>query len=141
MDSFGFVSMQTPLVVHCFDADEGLVRPCVDCGLSTSNFCVSHWQGSICLASDRVPSEPWANGQLTPLCSHCETKYGACRFCRGVQSCTPPSRGCISLARPLRSGPSMLRRVACRRYLRSKTALSRHFLLCTLFVMRTGKFC
>ena len=40
-----------------------LCRPCVDCGLYTGRFC-DH-----CLAKDRIPSEEWAPGQLTPLCS------------------------------------------------------------------------
>ena len=60
---------------------------CVDCGLNTGRFC-DH-----CFAKDRIPSEEWAPNQLTPLCSKCESRWDACRFCRGVSSCTPPSFG------------------------------------------------
>ena len=64
-----------------------LCRPCVDCGLYTGRFC-DH-----CLAKDRIPSEEWAHNQLTPLCSGCDLRWDACRFCRGVSSCTPPAHG------------------------------------------------
>ena len=73
-------------------------RPCVDCGRVTGNFCetllqMGHalWQGGVCLAANRIPSEPWAEDQRTPLCTSCERRHGACRFCRGVYGCTPPS--------------------------------------------------
>ena len=36
-----------------------LCRPCVDCGLRTGRFC------DFCLVADRMPSEVWAEGQLT----------------------------------------------------------------------------
>ena len=72
--------------------------PCVDCGLVTGNFC----DGGIsvkydkCFAAERVPQDYANTGglgrQRTPLCSYCETTFGYCRFCRGVESCTPPSR-------------------------------------------------
>ena len=61
-----------------------LNRPCVDCGLFTGRFC------DRCLASDRMPAEVWADGQMTPLCSNCENKHQACHFCRGASWCTPP---------------------------------------------------
>ena len=61
-----------------------LNRPCVDCGLFTGRFC------DYCLASDRLPDEVWAAGQMTPLCSNCENKHQACHFCRGASWCTPP---------------------------------------------------
>ena len=64
-----------------------LCRPCVGCGLYTGRFC-DH-----CLAKDRIPSEEWAHNQHMPLCSGCDLRWGACRFCRGVSSCTPPAHG------------------------------------------------
>ncbi len=79
---------------------EDLLRPCVDCGRITGNFCETllqgqgEWQGGVCLAESRVPSERWLEGQRTPLCSRCEAEHGACRFCRRVHGCTPP--GCSS---------------------------------------------
>ena len=76
-----------------------LMRPCTECGRRTGRFCetmlqvgYAHWQGGICLAAERIPSESWAHNQRTPLCGPCETKYGACRFCRRVHGCTPPTR-------------------------------------------------
>ena len=76
-----------------------LARPCVDCGLITSNYCETvrqighaHWQGGICLAAIHVPAERWVLGQRTPLCTFCEKRFGACRFCRGVKGCTPEAR-------------------------------------------------
>ena len=64
-----------------------LNRPCVDCGLYTGRHC-DH-----CLARYRIPSEEWAHGQHTPLCSGCDNKWDSCRFCRGVFSCTPHPHG------------------------------------------------
>ena len=72
-------------------------HPCVDCGLMTGNFC----DGGLtvgydnCFATNRVPQDyPGSlyNGMHTPLCSFCETCSEVCRFCRGVEGCTPPSR-------------------------------------------------
>ena len=71
-----------------------LCRPCVDCGLRTGRFC------DFCLAADRMPSEVWAEGQLTPLCGACEAKpwgpdgssEGCCHFCRGVSMARPFER-------------------------------------------------
>ena len=60
-----------------------LCRPCVDCGLRTGCFC-DH-----CLAEARCPDEKWAPGQMTPLCSKCDTRYDSCHYCRGVIWCTP----------------------------------------------------
>ena len=65
---------------------EMLTRPCVDCGLVTGRFC------DYCYAKDRVPSEEWAEGQLTPLCSTCDWKFGMCHFCKGLVWCVPPTR-------------------------------------------------
>ena len=55
-----------------------LNRPCIDCGLITGRFC------DFCLAKDRFPKEVWADGQPTPLCSHCDNKHGECHRCRGM---------------------------------------------------------
>ena len=80
------------------DAGTPTSFPCVDCGLRTGNFCdggisVAYDQ---CHATDRVPHDYANTGglgiQRTPLCSYCETRFEFCRFCRGVASCTPPSR-------------------------------------------------
>ena len=64
-----------------------LMRPCVDCGRRTGNFCetpaqAGHtgWEGGICLAAKHIPSEEWAPGQRTPLCSACERIHGACHL-------------------------------------------------------------
>ncbi len=71
--------------------------PCVDCGFMTGNFC----DGGIsveydrCFATDRVPKDFTVDkfaGLRTPLCPYCETRFEFCRFCRGIQSCTPPKR-------------------------------------------------
>ena len=81
-----------------FGDEAMLLRPCVDRGRHTGNFCetldqVGHagWQGGVCLAEDRVLSDEWAEGQRTLLCYHCKDKHGACRFCRKVHGCTPPN--------------------------------------------------
>ena len=66
------------------ETKEMLNRPCVDCGLKTGRFC--DW----CKAAGRLPNEDWADGQMTPLCSNCDNKRGACHFCRGEQWCMPP---------------------------------------------------
>ena len=60
-----------------------LCRPCVDCGVKTVRFC------AFCHAADRVPSEEWADGQMTPLCSRCDWAHGECHFCRGLSWCMP----------------------------------------------------
>ena len=59
------------------DADI-LCRQCVDCGWHTGNFCGSNK----CQAADYIPTENWAEGQFTPLYTHCEVKYRLCHFCR-----------------------------------------------------------
>ena len=92
-------------MLHVLAFGDDLIRPCVDCGRKTGNFCETmmqkghaFWQGGVCLAADWVPSEAWAEGQRTPLCTSCEARNGACRFCRRVPACTPPAWG--------RAGPS-----------------------------------
>ena len=64
-----------------------LLRPCVDCGLKTGCYC------DYCKAVDRLPDEQWAKGQMTPLCTKCDKKQGACHFCRGLLWCVPPPNG------------------------------------------------
>ena len=72
------------------DAGE-LIKPCVDCGLLTGNFCdaLEFVSGFRCIAAERVPSGQWVEGQRTPLCTQCEKKVGCCLFCRKVASCQP----------------------------------------------------
>ena len=65
---------------------ELLYRPCVDCGQFTGNFCEGHGR---CIAAEKIPSEVWATGQHTPLCSTCEGRFGACHFCRKIPKCRP----------------------------------------------------
>ena len=55
-----------PMEVLAWGDKEMLCRPCVECGLMTDRFC------DYCRARDRCPSEEWADGQMTPLCSYCD---------------------------------------------------------------------
>ena len=77
----------TDLCVLAAGSEETLNRPCVDCGLVTGNFC----DGIVeeCFAALRLPSQEWATGQRTPLCSVCESNSQVCHYCRGVPHCTP----------------------------------------------------
>ncbi len=85
------VPTDSPEFVVFGSADE-LCRPCVECGLKTGNYCDGTAENlGMCLAAMRVPSESWASGQRTPLCTRCEDRVELCRFCRGVHGCTPPS--------------------------------------------------
>ena len=70
-----------------------LFRPCVDCGQITGSFCDGYElvNGDPCFAAARMPNEPWAEMQRTPLCTTCERKYSLCRYCRGTDGCTPPA--------------------------------------------------
>ena len=77
------------LEVLAMGTPEMLCRPCVDCGRWTGRFC------DYCFAKDRIPSEQWADNHYAPLCSHCESKWDACRFCRRVHACTPPAHGSL----------------------------------------------
>ena len=66
-----------------------LIRPCVDCGRRTGNFCEAE-----CFAADWMPSEAWADAQITPQCTECETKYVLCHYCQSTHvhtSRTQPS--------------------------------------------------
>ena len=65
-----------------------LIRPCVDCGLVTGNFCDGI--NVQCSAEARGLAEKWCRNQRTQFCSHCEAKRPACRFCLKITSCTPP---------------------------------------------------
>ena len=103
-DGVGGVPAPTPLDrgaailgVTCSGDSATLIRPCVDCGLWTGRFC------DCCLASDRMPEEQWAEGQLTPLCSTCDNKHDMCHFCRGLLWCMPAPWGHNSGANPSQS--------------------------------------
>ena len=74
---------QATLEVLCFGDKETLYRPCVDCGRYTGRYC------DYCLAADRIPSETWAPGQATPLCSSCDDNYDRCHYCRGIHMARP----------------------------------------------------
>ena len=76
---------------------EYLSRPCVDCGLYAGCFCDGLLDQGMCLASDRVPSEAWARGQSTPLCSQCDRRMGIRHFCRGVPRVTPPAADALPM--------------------------------------------
>ena len=63
-----------------------LIRPCVDCGLLTGNFCeadcfAEYWLGS--------KLEDWNDNQFTSQCSACEQRYKCCHFCLGKAWATP----------------------------------------------------
>ena len=63
--------------------EANLKRLCVDCGLITGRFC------DFCLAEVRLPNEHWCDGQMTPLCSRCDNRFGvaiSAGACRGVQN-------------------------------------------------------
>ena len=70
--------------VYAAGTVEELVRPCVDCGRLTGNYCDS------CFAVDRLPSETWVQGQRTPLCTICDRQRDICHFCLGRSWVTPP---------------------------------------------------
>ena len=74
------------LSVTSVGTPDSLIRPCVDCGRMTGNFCENE-----CLAEHWLPSEHWSPGQSTPQCTRCEWKFVACHFCRRVHMATPPS--------------------------------------------------
>jgi hypothetical protein len=65
-----------------------LIRPCVDCGRYTGNFCENE-----CLPRRWLPKEDWLPNQVTPQCNACEERYGVCHFCRGIAWVTPPPWG------------------------------------------------
>ena len=75
------------VTMHVYAAGdpEILCRPCVDCGRRTGNYCDAE-----CSAASWIPSEVWAEGQITPQCTECELNYIVCHYCRGVRMCSPP---------------------------------------------------
>ena len=93
----GTSNMTGDLQVLWCEHKEPTPFPCVDCGLLTWNFCDGG--GSVgydrCFAANRVANDYPAKvykQMRTPLCAYCETCFDHCRFCRGVDSCTPPNR-------------------------------------------------
>ena len=80
---FSQPAMAEEMEVLAVGSAEMLCRPCVDCGQYTGSFCEG------CFASDRIPSEEWASGQMTPLCSVCDESRGACHYCHRVSLCRP----------------------------------------------------
>ena len=90
--SFNAAARDVRLDALAMGTYEDLCRPCVDCGIKFGSYCDGKW-GVPCFAAVRVPSEQWCDGQRTPpLCTKCDRMMGMCRFCRGVPSCTPPTR-------------------------------------------------
>ena len=66
---------------------EVLIRPCVTCGMLTTDYCPKR----SCAAIRWIPSERWAFAQGTPLCDMCYEDSEMCRYCEGTPSCTPCS--------------------------------------------------
>ena len=73
-----------------------LIRPCVDCGLLTGNWCEAS-----CFAEDWLGSklEDWNDSQITPHCSFCEKRYQFCHFCRGKDWATPDTHRIVNKVR------------------------------------------
>ena len=69
----------SPVQFHVLSVVSG-PRPCVDCGVSTGNFCDGFFDD--CFAALRLPDETWGENQRTPLCTHCERKLIRCKVCR-----------------------------------------------------------
>ena len=63
------------------------MRPCVDCGLRTGNYCDN------CKSGTRYPCLEWETELQTPLCTKCENKHEACHYCHGIHWATPPPHG------------------------------------------------
>ena len=68
------------LHVLSVDGERMLRKPCVDCGLTTSNSCDD------CQAAERFPNEIWADGQMSPskLAIFVEDSTGVSRSQKGV---------------------------------------------------------
>ena len=81
-----------PFEVVAWGGTDTLCRHCVDCRLTTANYC------DYCYAKHRDPAGDYADGQLTPLCSRCEKKHEMCHFCRGLTVGSPTSRRKILMA-------------------------------------------
>ena len=65
-----------PFALDVLVFGNNLIRPCVECGLVTCNFCeAAAWgthspgQGGTCLAAERFLAETWEHGQRTSLCT------------------------------------------------------------------------
>ena len=80
--------------VYAWGDEDMLLRHCVDCGLRTGCYC------DYCYAADRDPTQEWADGQLTPLCSKCDRKHDMCHYCRGEAWATPKPHPTTTAARP-----------------------------------------
>ena len=76
--------------VLAYGEESDLLRACVDCGQVTGRFCETLSGDGDCMAATWIPSESWAQGQRTPLCSSCDWRLGACHFCRKVCWATLP---------------------------------------------------
>ena len=76
-----------PFEVVAWGGTDTLCVHRADCGLKTAWFC------DYCYAKDRDPAGDYAGGQLTPLCSACDSTHGECHFCRGLQWAVPPPHG------------------------------------------------
>ena len=71
--------------IYAWGSEQELIRPCVDCGMYTGNYC------DYCNAVQRMPTEKWAGpNQGTPLCQACDAARNACHYCKRVAWCTPP---------------------------------------------------
>ena len=74
---------------------------CVDCGLSTGNFCEGPG-GDLCLAAGELLQLTGRQGRPTPLCTACERAKGCCKYCRFLRIanaglCTPtPGAGSVA---------------------------------------------
>ena len=75
-----------------------LVRPCVDCGRRTGNFCetpaqAGHtgWEGGICLAAKHIPSEKVGTRPEDTSLLGVRAHPRGMPVCRRVSMCTPPS--------------------------------------------------
>lgn len=75
------------------DDPNTLFRPCVNCGKRIGSYCDGATWHNPCIAAFYIPSEEWAQGQSTPLCNACETRFSLCRFCLGIHRATPPTWG------------------------------------------------
>ena len=71
-----------------------LIRPCVDCGLLTGNWCEA-----FCFAENWLGSklEDWQDSQITPHCTFCEKKYRFCHFCLGKDWATPDTHRIVDV--------------------------------------------
>ena len=78
-----------------------LIRPCVDCGRWTGDYCEGVEEDD-CFADLHMPGDAWAPDQRTPLCSVCEEESDACHYCREEAWARPKAWG---MADPDEVGP------------------------------------